>query len=109
MQDLERIASSELINWQRFYNKTVLISGANGMLPSYMVDTLLFLNQKYGYNLKVVALVRNLEKAKKVFADYEGNPMLEYLVQDVAEPIKYEGKVDLWYMPLHRLHLPIMV
>ena len=94
MQDLERITSSELINWQRFNNKTVLISGANGMLPSYMVETLLFLNQKYGYNVKVVALVRNLEKAKKVFADYEDNPKLEYLVQDVAEPIIYEGKVD---------------
>ena len=46
MQDLERITSSELINWKRFNNKTVLISGANGMLPSYMVESLLFLNEK---------------------------------------------------------------
>lgn len=94
MQDLERITSSELINWKRFNNKSVLISGANGMLPSYMVETLLFLNEKFGYNVKVIALVRNLEKAKIVFSEYDGNPMLEYLVQDVAEPIKYEGKVD---------------
>jgi len=94
MQDLERITSSELINWKRFNNKTVLISGANGMLPSYMVESLLFLNEKFGYNVKVIALVRNLDKAKKVFAEYDGNPMLEYLVQDVAMPIKYEGKVD---------------
>ncbi|UKK59568.1 NAD-dependent epimerase/dehydratase family protein [Prevotella communis] len=93
-QDLERITSSEIINWKRFDNKTVLISGANGMLPSYMVETLLFLNEKFGYNVKVIALVRNLDKAKKVFAEYDGNPMLEYLVQDVAMPIKYEGKVD---------------
>lgn len=93
-QDLERITSSEIIDWKRFENKTVLISGANGMLPSYMVETLLFLNEKFSYNVKVIALVRNLEKAKKVFAEYDGNPMLEYLVQDVATPIKYEGKVD---------------
>lgn len=94
MQDLERITSSGLINWKRFNNKTVLISGANGMLPSYMVETLLFLNQKYGYNVKVIALVRNIEKAKKVFAEYDGNPRLEYLAQDVSMPIKYDGKVD---------------
>lgn len=93
-QDLDRITSSEIINWKRFENKTVLISGANGMLPSYMVETLLFLNEKFSYNVKVIALVRNIEKAKKVFAEYDGNPMLEYLVQDIAEPIKYEGKVD---------------
>lgn len=94
MQDIERITSSKLINWKRFHNKTVLISGANGMLPSYMVETLLYLKRKFGYNVKVIALVRNLEKAKNVFADYSYNPMLEYLVQDVAEPIKYERKVD---------------
>lgn len=93
-QDLDKITSSQIINWKRFENKTVLISGANGMLPSYMVETLLFLNEKFGYNVKVIALVRNIEKAKKVFAEYDGNPMLEYLVQDIAESIKYEGKVD---------------
>lgn len=93
-QDLDRITFSRIINWKRFENKTVLISGANGMLPSYMVETLLFLNEKFGYNVKVVALVRNIEKAKRVFAEYDGNPMLEYLVQDVAEPIKYAGNVD---------------
>ena len=93
-QDLDKITSSQIINWKRFENKTVLISGANGMLPSYMVETLLFLNEKFGYNVKVIALVRNIEKAKRVFAEYDGNPMLEYLVQDIATPIKYEGKVD---------------
>lgn len=93
-QDLERITSSEIINWKRFANKTVLISGANGMLPSYIVEALLFLNHKYGYKVKVIALVRNLEKAKKVFAEYDGNPMLEYVVQDVAEPIQYVGNLD---------------
>lgn len=93
-QDLERITASKIVDWKRFENKTVLISGANGMLPSYMVETLLYLNERYGYNVKVIALVRNIEKAKLVFADYDGNPMLEYLVQDVAQPIDYSGKVD---------------
>jgi nucleoside-diphosphate-sugar epimerase len=93
-EDLLFITQSNLIDWKRFINKTVLISGANGMLPSYMVETLLFLNEKYSYNIKVIALVRNLEKAKKVFAEYDGNPILEYLVQDVAEPIRFEGDVD---------------
>lgn len=93
-QDLERITASKIVDWKRFENKTVLISGANGMLPSYMVETLLYLNERYGYNVKVIALVRNIEKAKLVFADYDGNPMLEYLVQDVAQPIDYLGKVD---------------
>ena len=93
-EDLERITNSKLIDWNRLKNKTVLISGANGMLPSYMVESLLYLNQKYGHNVKVVALVRNLDKAKNVFAEYGGNSMLEYLVQDVSQPIVYNGEIN---------------
>jgi len=93
-QDLESITASGIIDWKRFENKTVLVSGASGMLPSYMVETLLFLNEKFGYNVKVIALVRNLDKARKVFAAHAGDPRLAFLVQDVALPVECEGKVD---------------
>lgn len=93
-QDLEHITRSKINNWERFKNKTVLISGASGMLPSYMVETLLFLNKSRNYNINVVALVRNIEKAKMVFKDYENDSMLELLVQDVTLPIHYEGTID---------------
>lgn len=93
-QDLEQITDSKLVNWERFKNKTVLISGANGMLPSYMVESLLFLNESRNYNVKVIALVRNIEKAKRVFQEYEGNSKLEFLVQDVTQPIHYDGAID---------------
>ena len=63
------------------------------MLPSYMVETLLYLNEKRDYHITVIALVRNIEKAKKVFAEYEGNPNLNYLVQDVTKPVHYNGDV----------------
>ena len=92
-QDLERIVASGLIDWEVFRDQTVLVSGANGMLPSYMVETLLYLNERFGCRVKVVALVRNLEKARKVFADHAGDGMLEFLVQDVTEPVRYEGEV----------------
>lgn len=93
-EDLERIISSKLIDWNCFKKKTVLISGANGMLPSYMVETLLYLNESHDYSIKVVALVRNIEKAKRVFAEYEGDKNLKFLVQDVTIPVKYEGEID---------------
>lgn len=92
-QDLEFITHSNLIDWEKFRNKAVLVSGANGMLPSYMVETLLYLNEKRDYHITVIALVRNIEKAKKVFAEYEGNPNLNYLVQDVTKPVHYDGEV----------------
>lgn len=92
-QDLEHIISFNAVNWDSFRGKTVLISGANGMLPSYMVETLLYLNKKYDYHIKVVALVRNEEKARKCFSDHIQESALEFLVQDVSESIHYNGDV----------------
>lgn len=92
-QDLEFITNSRLVEWELFRNKTVLISGANGMLPSYMAEALLYLSVNLNYNIKVVALVRNIDKAKKVFSDFEGSKKLEFLVQDVTAPIHYDGDI----------------
>lgn len=92
-EDLEQIISFKAVDWKTFQGKTVLISGANGMLPSYMVETLLYLNKKYDYHVKVVALVRNIEKAHKCFSEHINNPALEFLVQDVVEPIIYDGDI----------------
>lgn len=92
-QDIEWILSSKLIDWSMFKEKTILISGANGMLPSYMVDTLLYLNKVKRYNIKVIALVRNREKANRCFSEYIGNPAFQLLVQDVASYVKYDGDI----------------
>jgi UDP-glucuronate decarboxylase len=42
-EDLEFIISAK-IPWHKLEGKNILISGANGFLPSYMVKTILFLN-----------------------------------------------------------------
>lgn len=86
-EDLEFIISSKLIDWECFRNKSVLITGANGMLPSYMVMTLLYLNRERDMNIKVYALVRNKEKAQRVFSDFTNNDGLEFIVSDVIQPV----------------------
>ena len=57
------------LDYSRLKNKTVLITGATGMLPSYMVYTLLYLNKYYDYNTKIVLAIRNVDKAKKIFGN----------------------------------------
>ena len=74
-------------------NKTVLVTGATGMIAKYFSMFLLTLNKKSDLNIKVVALVRNLEKAKAVFKEFECDN-LEFLNQDICDEIKYDKKVD---------------
>lgn len=93
-EDIEFILSSKL-NWDLFCDCTVLIAGANGFLPAYMVETLLYLNSKYKKNIKVLALVRNSEKAFEKFRYYKNRSDLEFLVQDVCNPIQTDlPKID---------------
>lgn len=93
-EDVTDIANSDL-PWEKLKNKTVLITGANGYLPSYMVFTLLKRNDLYQDGIHVVALCRNEEKAKDRFAPMVRRDDLEFLIQDVCDPIQYEGNVDV--------------
>ena len=74
-------------------DKTILVTGATGLIAKNFVIFLLTLNKKLKLNIKVVALVRNLEKAKNTFKDYECENLI-YLNQDICDEIKYDGKVD---------------
>ena len=94
LQDLQQIADTP-VEWRRFSGKTVLISGANGFLPAYMVETLLFLLEKgIISNTRILALVRNIAKAKERFKDYQDNENLEFIVQDVCQPLATDYRID---------------
>jgi len=91
-EDISKILAAPL-SWSRFDGASVLITGAAGFLPAYMVDTLLVRNERSGSPLtRVVGLVRNLERARKRFAAYTGRDDLELIEHDViARPPRIEG------------------
>ena len=94
LEDLRQIVDTP-IDWGRFSGKTVLVTGANGFLPAYMVETLLYLNdERIAKDIKIIALVRSIDKAKLRFKNYIMNESLEFLVQDVCDPLKVDRKVD---------------
>lgn len=95
LEDFNQIKNSS-IDWNRFANKTILITGANGFLPAYMVETLLLLNNhilKYS-PCKVIALVRNEKHIKERFSNYLSDENLKIIVQDVANQININEKID---------------
>ncbi len=93
LEDLQEILSSPL-DWQRFRGKTVLVTGANGCLPSCMVETLLQLNKDAGMQCRVIGLVRNLDRARQRFSDYLDCPELSFIVGDVAKEIVIPERCD---------------
>lgn len=95
-EDFLYILSDTNIDWKMFSGKTVVISGASGFLPFYMAGTLLFLNKtaKLEKPVKVIGLVRNIEKARKKFEDFLDDENLHLIKSDLSEKIRINETVD---------------
>ncbi len=93
-EDLQTILKAPL-PWDALYGQTVLVTGANGILASYVVETLLFLNESTrGKPVQVLALVRDKARAENRFAHYRGRNDLHLIVQDASHPIPEDVHAD---------------
>jgi len=93
-EDLARITAHDL-PWRTFSGKTILVSGANGFLPAYMVETLLYLNEiDPSMNCRVIGMARNRDRARKRFAHLLDRPDFGMVIQDVASPAAIPVPVD---------------
>ena len=98
-EDLLRIIKGSDLPWSDFENKTVLITGANGFLPAYMVETLLFLNERKNTNkTRVIGLVRNRERASSRFIHYQNRSDFELVIQDVCDPLPFRKRDKINYI-----------
>lgn len=93
-QDVAEIISRDL-PWHLLSGQTVLVTGANGMLPSYAVHTLLGLNDARDAGIRVVGLVRNEAKARAILGPVLDRPDFQLLATDVAALHDFEGPLDL--------------
>ncbi len=85
LQDVAQILSQPL-PWQLLNGATVLVSGAGGFLPAYMVETLAALNAR-GAKIRVVGLVRNPEKAQGRLG-HLASMGVELMQQDITDPLR---------------------
>lgn len=92
-EDILDIVDS-LQSWEFLKNKTILITGANGFIPGYMVETIALLNEQYNASINVIALVRNEVKARSRFSHILGLDWFSLLVQDVCEPILLRCQIN---------------
>lgn len=65
IQDTQSICNAEFIDWEKLKGKTVLVTGATGLIGTTLVNGLAYANRKQRLNITVICIVRNAEKARK--------------------------------------------
>ncbi len=93
LSDVKYVAGLEL-PWEKLQNRSVMISGATGLVGSFLVDVILEKN-KGGLNCTVYALGRNEARAKERFS-YCDDGKLVFIPYDINKPLVRDdmGTVD---------------
>jgi nucleoside-diphosphate-sugar epimerase len=89
-EDLQQIID-ENNGLEELYGKTVMVTGASGLIGSYLINTLVKLNEDYDAKIQIIPLLRNLNKLDKEIVNKK---YVTPVVQDIIQPITYDGNVD---------------
>lgn len=91
-EDIEQIVTQ--ISLEELKESTILITGATGLIGSQVVKTLACFNRLKEMNMVILALVRNREKAPKVFGDLLNRGDVHLVQGDVNQELHIEEEVD---------------
>lgn len=98
LEDLKKMFDDKNISWDNFKNKSVLITGAYGMLASYMVWMLIYLNEFKNYDIKIYALGRNLDNFRNRFGKFCKKDYFNIINQDINKDLGCFSSVNLDYI-----------
>lgn len=92
-EDIRSILDMD-VDWKSLHGKTVLVTGATGMLASYFCFVLASLNRDFDADITIIALARNRRKLQAVFGEKPEALGICYVVQDVSDELTWPGTID---------------
>ena len=91
--DIETIASIN-IDWNKLRDKSILITGATGLIGTFLIDLLMYRNLKYNDNIAIYAVARNKEKAFARLKKYFDTKFFVFIQQDIQIPFELNAPID---------------
>lgn len=85
-EDLSYVASLPL-PWEKLKGRSVMLSGATGMIGTFLIDVLLYKNQTADLQCHIYALGRNREKAAARFGTHMDDPAFSFVTCDITKPL----------------------
>ena len=86
--------------WEKLQDKSFLITGASGLIGSFLIDVLMYNNINRKLNCRIYAVGRNIEKAKMKFGSYWDMDSFKFISHDINQSLDIDG-VDVIDYVLH--------
>lgn len=86
LEDVRRAAMKPL-PWEKLQGSSVLITGASGLIGSFLTDVLMYRNLHCGMECIVYAVGRHADRARERFGYCQNSPCFRFLQWDVNEPL----------------------
>lgn len=94
IDDIKTVVSSS-IPWNDLTGKSVLITGASGMIGSCIVDILSYLNINHSLGCNIYALSRTKKNLENRFPTVVYNEWFHPIIQDITTPLSLQNsKID---------------
>jgi UDP-glucuronate decarboxylase len=82
-----RYISHQKLPWDKFKNKSILVTGGGGFLGAFFIKTLMYIDKEYSLNLQVICVSRSMESVKNRLFNYLDMPNFEIILHDISKPI----------------------
>lgn len=92
--DVESLARDPMIPWDTFHGKTILVTGATGLIGSQLIKAIACHNRLFIANINIIALARNASKAKKIFANILDRNDFKIVIGDITTSFNINLKTD---------------
>ena len=94
LDDIIQICN-ENINWKALVGRRILITGARGYIATYLVYTLLMINDIYNLNVTVYAMCRDECKSREYYREEVKREDFCLITQDVCDAIGDNREFDI--------------
>lgn len=93
-EDCQNLYQEKIMDWSRLKDTTILVTGACGMLPAYLIWMFIYLNEYENFQIQINALCRDAGRASEVFREYVEKDYFHLRTMDVSEEICIDGELD---------------
>ena len=92
-KDIEKVLSLD-VDWKRFFNRKIMVTGASGLIGSMTCRMLSLIAKRLNFEMKIIALSRNVSKTKEVLCDVLENNNIIFVEQDIVDEFNIPYQSD---------------